>query len=273
MKVGPELADAANQVGVELVRIVRVVTADDVHLGQRFVQAPPDLVEAALEIPGPALGLVPVRSVEPAELAVDGADVGRVEVHVADEVGVVAVLALANHVGHRADGHQLAGLEQAHAVVERSGARRPSTLSWISARPAARASCSRTLDIDRTSKRKNWIESCKYAASASRHYRNRAKRGQFESNADIPDFLSRGPSDRFRDGRDQEIGMRTDPHFSKWYHWRFRRRARHMCGFIGVIGSDVGGPRDLRRPAGRPAPRPGRRRDHHLRRPVPHQEG
>ena len=110
--------DPPDQIGVELVGVVGVVTADDVHLGQRLVRSLAHLVETAVEIPGPALLLVAIGPVETAELAVDGADVGRVEVHVANEVRGVAVLALAHDVGHRADGHQLLGFVQPYAVRE-----------------------------------------------------------------------------------------------------------------------------------------------------------
>src|SRR5262249_27590144 len=53
------------------------------------------------------------------ELAVDRAHVGGVEVHVADEVRRVPVLALPDDVGHRADRHQGARRVEASPVVER----------------------------------------------------------------------------------------------------------------------------------------------------------
>jgi len=57
------------------------------------------------------------RAVEPAELAVDRADVGRIQVHVADEVRAVAVLALADDVGHRSDGDEILRAEKTDTVV------------------------------------------------------------------------------------------------------------------------------------------------------------
>ena len=49
---GPELANPADQVGVELVRQVRIVATDDVDLGQRLFQPPLDLLQAAVDRPG-----------------------------------------------------------------------------------------------------------------------------------------------------------------------------------------------------------------------------
>jgi hypothetical protein len=107
--LGLQLVNAAQEIEVELVRVVRVVSADDVHLGDRVGEVVLHLAERLLEVPRPALLLVPVGAVEPAELAIDRADIGRIEVHVADEVRRVAALALAHDVRQRPDQHELAG--------------------------------------------------------------------------------------------------------------------------------------------------------------------
>jgi hypothetical protein len=107
-----ELADSAQEVCVEAVGKVGVVPSDDVHLGHRLGQAFTDLLQALVDRPCPPARLLPVRTVEAAELAVDDAHVRRIEMHVADEVGAIAVLPFADQVRQCAGGDEVARPEQ-----------------------------------------------------------------------------------------------------------------------------------------------------------------
>ena len=94
-----------------------MLAADDVDLadaadGQRLARLVDDLVDGQRVGVGVALVVA-----EGAEQAAVAADVGVVDVAVADEVDLVADGARAGEVGHRAEGEDVVALEQRGGVV------------------------------------------------------------------------------------------------------------------------------------------------------------
>ena len=110
-----QLLEAAQHLEVVLVGQVGVLAADDVDLGdaagERLARLLDDLVDREREGVG-----VAVVVAEGAEQAAVAADVGVVDVPVADEEDVVADGAPAGEVGQRADGEQVVALEEGDGV-------------------------------------------------------------------------------------------------------------------------------------------------------------
>ena len=119
MHPGIGLLEGAQDVFVVVEAEPCVQTADDVEFGDARVHIRPDMLDDLGRRPGVGAGAVLARARKRAEVAVESADVGGVDVAVLVEVDVLAAVApLVHQVGHLTDGQQVVATKEAHAVIE-----------------------------------------------------------------------------------------------------------------------------------------------------------
>ncbi len=116
--VGRELLEAAHHLEVVVEGQVGMLAADDVDLGDAAGERLARLVEHLVDRERVGVGVAVVVA-EGAEEAAVAADVGVVDVAVADEVDVVADGAVAHEVGHRAEREQVGRARQQVAASAR----------------------------------------------------------------------------------------------------------------------------------------------------------
>ena len=98
--------------------------ADDVELGDGLGPALAGAMPDLFERPGVGLGILRPLA-ERAQLATGDADIGGIDVPVHIEPGHIAMLSLANQVGHVADGQNIGGAIKGQPVLDNPGALRP----------------------------------------------------------------------------------------------------------------------------------------------------
>ena len=116
VNVRADALEAAQQVRVVAERQVGVQAVDDVDFGERLVRAGAELVPGLLERQRVRALVARLQPRERAEEAAGDTDVRRLDADVVVEVGAAVVPALALAVRERADGEQVARLEEAQPV-------------------------------------------------------------------------------------------------------------------------------------------------------------
>ena len=116
MDLGEALLQPAKHLAVPIKRQLGMQAADNVELGDRFAPAFTRAMPHFVERPGVSLGILGALS-ESAKLAARHADIGGIDVPVHVEPGDVAVFALANQVGHVANGQNIGAFEKRDAVL------------------------------------------------------------------------------------------------------------------------------------------------------------